>query len=80
MDINNEHIHAIDIRLDAFTTLHIAEKRVDGNIAIVAECCRQFCDMRKFANVMEVYTHYSISDANTRDSICRIVDFIDGKL
>ena len=80
MLFNNVDIHAIDINLDGFTTLHIAERRVDGMIVVMAECCRQFCDVRKFANVMEVYTHYSISDVNTRDSICRIVDFIDGKL
>ena len=80
MLFNNVDIHAIDINLDGFTTLHIAERRVDGMIVVMAECCRQFCDVRKFANVADVYAHYSINNSDLRDTISRIIDAIDGKL
>lgn len=80
MLFNNVDIHAIDINLDGFTTLHIAERRVDGMIVVMAECCRQFCDVRKFANVADVCAHYSINNSDLRDTISRIIDAIDGKL
>ncbi len=80
MLFNNVDIHAIDINLDGFTTLHIAERRVDGMIMVMAECCRQFWDVRKFANVADVCAHYSINNSDMRDTISRIIDAIDGKL
>ena len=80
MLFNNDHIHAIDVAIDNFTTLHIAEERVGGNIMVVAECCRQFCQTLSFNNVGELCDHYHINNSDLRDSICRIVDFIDGKL
>ena len=78
MKINNEH--AIDIRLDVLTDLHIAEHRIDGMIVTMAECCRQCCETCSFSNVGELCDHYHINNSDLRDSICRIVDFIDGKL
>ena len=80
MLFNNEQIHAIDVIIDNFTTLHIAEKRVGSNIMVVAECCRQFCEDRSFNNVGELCDHYHINNSDLRDSILRIIDFIDGKL
>ena len=80
MDINGNHEHMIDVRLDGFTTLHIAERRINNVIMVVAECCRQFQDVRSFNNVEEICEHYHINNSDMRDSIARIVDFIDGKM
>ena len=80
MLFNNVDIHAIDVVLDQFTTLHIAEKRVGGDIMVVAECCRQFCEAAGFNNVGELCDHYHIGNSDMRDTISRIIDFINGKL
>ena len=80
MLFNNVDIHAIDVVLDQFTTLHIAEKRVGGNIMVVAECCRQFCEATGFSTTDELCDHYHISNSDLRDTIARIIDFIDGNL
>jgi len=80
MDINGNHEHTIDARLDQFTVLHIAEHRIDGCVAIVAEFCRQFQDTHSFSNAEEICKHYHINNSDLRDVISRIVDFIDGKL
>jgi len=78
MKINNEH--AIDIRLDFLTDLHIAEHRIDGMIVTMAECCRSCCETRSFSNAEEICEHYHIGNSDMRDTISRVVDAIDGKL
>lgn len=80
MEINGKHIHVIDVRLDQFTVLHIAEHRIDDCVAIVAECCRQFQDTRYFSTTDELCDHYHVNNNDLRDTIARIVDAIDGKL
>ena len=80
MNINGNHISAISIRLDSFTVLHIAEKRVNNSIVVMAECCRQCCDNRAFDKVSEICEFYHIHNSDLQDSIARIIDFVDGNL
>ena len=72
--------HFYTVHLDENTDLRIADRRDGYCICCQAVCVKRLCIIRRFAKVDEIFYHYHITNTDTRDSIARIIDCIDGKL
>lgn len=80
MDTKEIDTHVYTIHIDEYTDLRIADRRDGIHLCCQAVCGKRLCIIRRFAKAGELFYHYHITNTDTRDSIARIIDLIDGKL